>query len=65
MWEEPEIIRLNIRHYEALLKLSGCQADYARINALLAEARSQLALAEASGQHVTPSSAAFTTSTSA
>ena len=51
MLDDPEIIRLNIRHYEALLKLH-CTADTRQqVIKLLAEARAQLSEAEAAGSN--------------
>ena len=51
MLDDPEIIRLNIRHYEALLKLH-CTADTRQqVMKLLAEARAQLSDAEGTGSN--------------
>ena len=51
MLDDPEIIRLNIRHYEALLKLH-CTADTRQqVMKLLAEARAQLSGAEGTGSN--------------
>ena len=47
MLEEPEIIRLNIQHFEALLKVRHYAAERPRIMELLTEAKAQLAQAEA------------------
>ena len=47
MFEDPMIIRLNIRHLEGLLKLKDIEATKTRIMALLEEARVQLPLAVA------------------
>lgn len=52
MMDDPEIIRLNIRHYEALLKLHSTADTRQQVVRLLAEARAQLnlAMAEATEQ---------------
>jgi hypothetical protein len=47
MMDDPEIIRLNIRHYEALLKLHSTTDTRQQVIKLLAEARTQLPLAMA------------------
>jgi hypothetical protein len=47
MMEAPEIIRLNIRHYEELLKLHRTGEKRQQVMKLLAEARAQLPLAMA------------------
>jgi hypothetical protein len=47
MMEEPEIIRLNIRHYQELLKLDRHTAETRqRLIELLADAQAQLPLAQ-------------------
>jgi hypothetical protein len=46
MMEDPEIIRLNIRHYHELLKLHCTAETRFRVMELLAEAQSQLHSAE-------------------
>ena len=43
--EDPEIIRLNIRRYQNLLKHESAPATRERIEKLLAEAQAQLPLA--------------------
>jgi hypothetical protein len=45
MMEDPEIIRLNIRHYRELLKLHGTTETRQQVLKLLAEAQEQLPLA--------------------
>jgi anti-sigma-K factor RskA len=47
MTEDPEIIRLNIRHYQELLKLDGTAEAQQQVMKLLAEAQAQLPFAEA------------------
>jgi uncharacterized protein (DUF1778 family) len=47
MMEDPEIIRLNIRHYQELLKLLSAPDTRQQVVKLLAEATAQLAIAEA------------------
>ncbi len=47
MTEDPEIIRLNIRHYQELLKLQRTVETRQQVIALLAEAQAQLPVAEA------------------
>jgi len=48
MLEDPQILRLNIRHYQELLKLDRHTVDTrARVIELLAEAQAQLPLASA------------------
>jgi hypothetical protein len=49
MMEDPEIIRLNIRHYKELLKVDSMQYTHDRVRKLLAKAEAELpaALAEA------------------
>jgi hypothetical protein len=42
MTESPTIIRLNIAHYEALLKLKRFSKQRGRIEQMLAEARAAL-----------------------
>jgi hypothetical protein len=48
--DDPAIIRLNIRHYQELLKLNGMAHAHEQVRKLLAEAEAQLpiALTEAS-----------------
>jgi len=47
MMEDPEIIRLNIRHYQELLKLDRhTPATRQRVIELLAEAQAQLPFAQ-------------------
>ncbi len=50
--EDPAIIRLNIRHYQELLKLRSTAETREQVLKLLAEAQAQLALAiaEAAGR---------------
>jgi hypothetical protein len=43
--EDPEIIRLNIRHYQELLKLHATAETHQQVRKLLAEAQAQLPLA--------------------
>jgi len=43
MREDPEIIRLNIRHYQELLKLRSTTETRQQVLKLLAEAHAQLA----------------------
>lgn len=43
MREDPEIVRLNIRHYQELLKLHGSAETREQVLKLLAEAQAQLA----------------------
>jgi hypothetical protein len=45
MTEDPEIIRLNIRHYQELLKLQITVETHAQVMKLLTEAQAQLPLA--------------------
>jgi len=45
MTEDPEIIRLNIRHYQELLKLDGTAEAQQQVMKLLAEAQAQLPFA--------------------
>lgn len=48
MTEDPQIIRLNIRHYQELLKLHRHTAETRqRVTKLLAEAQAQLRVANA------------------
>jgi len=47
MREDPYIIRLNIRHYQELLKFSGDADTRQQILRLLAKAQAELPLAEA------------------
>jgi hypothetical protein len=48
MMEDPQIIRLNIRHYQELLKLGRHTAEtHQRVIELLAEAQAQLPFASA------------------
>lgn len=44
--EDPEIIQLNIRHYQELLKLHGTAETRQQVMKLLAEAQAQLRAAE-------------------
>ena len=47
MTEVPEIIRLNIRHYQELLKLARHTAETRqRVNELLSDAQARLPIAE-------------------
>ncbi len=46
MTESPKIIKMNIAHYEALLKLNMVAGRRATIEGLLAETRSALAEAQ-------------------
>ena len=50
--EDAEIIRLNIRHYQALLKLHSTEQTRQQVTKMLAEAQAQLplAIAEAAEQ---------------
>ena len=51
MTEDPEIIRLNIRHYQELLKLDRHTAETRQhLDELLAEAEAQLPLAGAANR---------------
>jgi len=50
MMEDPEIIRLNIRHYQELLKLQSNHFMHHQIRNLLAEAQAQLPIAVAEAQ---------------
>ena len=54
MTEDLEIIRMNIRHYEDLLKLHGVSHRHEQVLKLLAEARQQLVIAEAEARGVEP-----------
>ncbi len=45
--EDPEIIQLNIRHYQELLKLRSKDYTYDQVRRLLAEAEAQLSVAVA------------------
>jgi hypothetical protein len=47
MMEDPEIIRLNIQHYQNLLKLYCTPETRQQVVKLLAEAKAQLPFAEA------------------
>jgi hypothetical protein len=47
MFEDPHIIRLNIRHLETVLQLRSMAEQRPQIMTLLQEARSQLPMAEA------------------
>jgi hypothetical protein len=47
MTEDPEIIRLNIRHYQELLKLNGATYTHGQVRKLMAEAQAQLIAAVA------------------
>ena len=47
MMEDPEIIRLNIRHYQALLRLYSTPETRQQVVKLLAQAEAQLPLAVA------------------
>jgi hypothetical protein len=47
MTEDPEIIRLNIRHYQELLKLNGTAYTRDQVLKLLAAAQAELPTAEA------------------
>ena len=47
MMEDPEIIRLNIRHYQALLKVHCTAEAREQVTKLLAEVKALLPLAEA------------------
>ena len=47
MTEEPEIIRLYIRHYQQLLKLRSTDYTYDKVHELLAEAEAKLPAAVA------------------
>jgi hypothetical protein len=47
MMEDPEIIQLNIRHYQELLKLHSTPETRQQVIKLLAEAQAQLPAAEA------------------
>jgi len=47
MTEDPEIIRLNIRHYQELLKLQRTAETRQQVIELLAEAQARLPAAEA------------------
>jgi len=52
MTEDPQIIRLNIRHYQELLKLDRHTAETrSRLRELLAEAEAQLLFARTASQH--------------
>jgi hypothetical protein len=46
MMEDPEIIRLNISHYQTLLTLHGTTSTHEQVRKLLAEAEAQLRIAE-------------------
>ncbi|HUZ72717.1 MAG TPA: hypothetical protein VMU87_07015 [Stellaceae bacterium] len=47
MMEDPEIIRLNIRHYQELLKLRSKPETRQQVLKLIVEAQAQLVLAVA------------------
>jgi hypothetical protein len=51
MMEDPEIIRLNIRHYQHLLTLHPTAETRQRVIKLLAEAQTNLPLAEAEARN--------------
>jgi len=46
MLERPEILRMNIQHYEGLLRLEESGAKRQQIEKLLAETRAELKSAE-------------------
>ena len=54
MVEDHHIARLNIRHYQELLKLKGATRTRIEVEGLLAEAKIQLAASE--GEAVRPKS---------
>ena len=47
MMEDPEILRMNIQHYQSLLKLELEEPQRQQISRLLAEARDELRSASA------------------
>ena len=51
MTDDPETLRLNILHYQELLKLYGKQETYDQIRRLLADAQSRLPDAEAEARY--------------
>jgi len=51
MEDAPYVIRLNIRHYEAMLRLPCTDERRQRLVTLLAEARTRLAAAETAAPH--------------
>jgi hypothetical protein len=57
MMEAPYIIRMNIQHYQDLLKFNRVAAELrSRVTTLLIEAQAHLPLAEAEHQERVPSS---------
>ncbi|MDE2165563.1 MAG: hypothetical protein KGJ66_04405 [Alphaproteobacteria bacterium] len=51
MEDEPYVIRLNIRHYEAMLQLPCGEERRRRLLKLLDEAHARLAAAESAERH--------------
>lgn len=51
MREDPNIVRLNIRHYKELLKLRGTTESRQRITKLLSQAEAQLTATEIEAGH--------------